>query len=315
MRLDVYPTHRLVGFAPARPRQHREERGATKSHRRRSRHREHAGRHTRSRSRRPAPRRCGTTSCVTASGIRRRVRELERRFGGRADARLAPARSRNSRYSIRRRPRRPTEPTPTGTSRFSTGPRAPQRRSTDGHRLGQSARATPPRVAVPPGAAPRVKLAPDIAYDTPNPGRPARTYDDAFVFNGALDRYDWKLVGKKEMYVPYNNYRLLYNKPAGLTKAEPRQSRPRALGAASRVGGRRHAQARQAPHLQQAHVLPRRGQLGRARCRPIRCAWPTVPRELCVQSRATTCRRPIDTTFAIYDFTSAPTASGAVRRV
>ena len=32
----------------------------------------------------------------------------------------------------------------------------------------------------------RVKLAPDIAYDTPNPGvAGAATYDDAFVFNGA----------------------------------------------------------------------------------------------------------------------------------
>ena len=24
------------------------------------------------------------------------------------------------------------------------------------------------------------------------------------MFNGALDRYDWKLVGKRELYVPYN---------------------------------------------------------------------------------------------------------------
>ncbi len=32
----------------------------------------------------------------------------------------------------------------------------------------------------------RVKLAPDIAYDTPNPGTAgASTYDDAWVFNGA----------------------------------------------------------------------------------------------------------------------------------
>ena len=32
----------------------------------------------------------------------------------------------------------------------------------------------------------RVKLAPDIAYDTPNPGTAgSATYDDAWVFNGA----------------------------------------------------------------------------------------------------------------------------------
>lgn len=55
----------------------------------------------------------------------------------------------------------------------------------------------------------RVKLAPDIAHDTPNPGTAGlATYDDAFVFNGAQDRFDFKLVGKKEMYLPYNNYRL-----------------------------------------------------------------------------------------------------------
>jgi hypothetical protein len=57
----------------------------------------------------------------------------------------------------------------------------------------------------------RVKTAPDISYDTPNPGTAgATTYDDAFNFNGAMDRYDFKLVGKKELYVPYNAYRLFY---------------------------------------------------------------------------------------------------------
>jgi len=57
----------------------------------------------------------------------------------------------------------------------------------------------------------RVKLAPDLAYDTPNPGSAgAATYDDSFVFAGALDRFDWKLVGKKEMYIPYNSYQILY---------------------------------------------------------------------------------------------------------
>jgi hypothetical protein len=56
----------------------------------------------------------------------------------------------------------------------------------------------------------RVKLAPDLAYDTPNPGAAGiATYDDAWVYNGALDRYDYKLVGKKEIIVPYNVYKLL----------------------------------------------------------------------------------------------------------
>ncbi|MGJ7512065.1 DUF1329 domain-containing protein [Variovorax sp. GT1P44] len=59
----------------------------------------------------------------------------------------------------------------------------------------------------------RVKLAPDIAYDTPNPGSAgASTYDDAWIFNGAMDRYDFKLVGKQEMLVPYNTFKLVYAK-------------------------------------------------------------------------------------------------------
>jgi len=57
----------------------------------------------------------------------------------------------------------------------------------------------------------RVKLAPSLAYDTPDPGSAgAATFDDAFVFLGALDRYDWKLVGKQELIVPYNAYRVTY---------------------------------------------------------------------------------------------------------
>lgn len=54
----------------------------------------------------------------------------------------------------------------------------------------------------------RVKLAPDVAYDTPSPtGGSAATVDDSMVFYGALDRFDFKLIGKKEMYIPYNDYK------------------------------------------------------------------------------------------------------------
>lgn len=54
----------------------------------------------------------------------------------------------------------------------------------------------------------RVRRAPNVAYD--NPGTAAdnlRTTDMTDMFNGALDRFDWKLVGKREMYVPYNSYK------------------------------------------------------------------------------------------------------------
>ncbi len=55
----------------------------------------------------------------------------------------------------------------------------------------------------------RVRRAPNVAYD--NPGTTSdglRTADQFDMFNGAVDRYDWKLVGKREMYVPYNSYKL-----------------------------------------------------------------------------------------------------------
>jgi hypothetical protein len=55
----------------------------------------------------------------------------------------------------------------------------------------------------------RVRLAPNVAYDNPGTASDGlRTNDDFGMFNGATDRYDWKLVGKKEIYVPYNSYRL-----------------------------------------------------------------------------------------------------------
>jgi hypothetical protein len=55
----------------------------------------------------------------------------------------------------------------------------------------------------------RVTRAPNVAYD--NPGTAAdgqRTSDQFDMFNGAPDRYDWQLVGKKEMIMPYNSYTL-----------------------------------------------------------------------------------------------------------
>jgi hypothetical protein len=55
----------------------------------------------------------------------------------------------------------------------------------------------------------RVKLSPDVAYDTPTPtGGGIGTVDETQVFYGALDRYNYKLVGKKEMYIPYNTFKL-----------------------------------------------------------------------------------------------------------
>ncbi len=55
----------------------------------------------------------------------------------------------------------------------------------------------------------RVRRAPNVAYDNPGTASDAiRTNDQFDMFNGATDRYEWKLVGKKEIYVPYNSYKL-----------------------------------------------------------------------------------------------------------
>lgn len=55
----------------------------------------------------------------------------------------------------------------------------------------------------------RVLRAPNVAYDSPGQGADGlRTTDDYDGFNGAPDRYDWKLLGKKEMLISYNDYRL-----------------------------------------------------------------------------------------------------------
>ncbi len=35
-----------------------------------------------------------------------------------------------------------------------------------------------------------------------------RTVDDFWLFNGPPDRYEWRLVGKRELLIPYNAYRL-----------------------------------------------------------------------------------------------------------
>jgi len=53
----------------------------------------------------------------------------------------------------------------------------------------------------------RVRLAPAVSFDTPNPGvAGTSTYDDSFIYNGSPERFNWTLLGKKEIYIPYNCY-------------------------------------------------------------------------------------------------------------
>jgi len=54
-----------------------------------------------------------------------------------------------------------------------------------------------------------VRKAPSIAYDTPVAASDGlRTIDDTDMYNGSPDRYNWKTIGKKEVFIPYNNYRV-----------------------------------------------------------------------------------------------------------
>ncbi len=55
----------------------------------------------------------------------------------------------------------------------------------------------------------RVIRAPNVAYDSPSSATEGLHVSDMTdLFNGALDRFSWELVGKREMYVPYNAYRI-----------------------------------------------------------------------------------------------------------
>lgn len=54
----------------------------------------------------------------------------------------------------------------------------------------------------------RVRRMPTFSYDNPVPGYENLEMVDQYpMYAGSIDRYDWKLVGKKEIYVPYNSYK------------------------------------------------------------------------------------------------------------
>jgi hypothetical protein len=53
----------------------------------------------------------------------------------------------------------------------------------------------------------RVRRLPAYSYDAPLIGYENQyPADIAFVFSGNPDRFDWKLIGKKEIYIPYNSF-------------------------------------------------------------------------------------------------------------
>ena len=62
----------------------------------------------------------------------------------------------------------------------------------------------------------RIRRAPSVAYDNPYEGTDGNQfYDQVDMINGKLDRFTYKLVGKKELYIPHsaariNNFSLKY---------------------------------------------------------------------------------------------------------
>lgn len=55
----------------------------------------------------------------------------------------------------------------------------------------------------------KMKSAPTVGYNKPNDTSGGLSFTDQVdMFNGAMDRYSWKFVAKKTMYVPYNAYEL-----------------------------------------------------------------------------------------------------------
>ncbi|WP_460124389.1 DUF1329 domain-containing protein [Pseudomonas sp. S2_C03] len=99
----------------------------------------------------------------------------------------------------------------------------------------------------------RVRLAPDFGYDSPmtNAGG-TYFFDELAMWEGQLDRFNFKLVGKKELYIPYNNYKLIMHSTAeqayGKQFANPDLTRWEAhrvwVVEATLKPGQRHAQSK-----------------------------------------------------------------------
>ena len=67
----------------------------------------------------------------------------------------------------------------------------------------------PRKVWVYPRAQRRVLRSPLFGYEIPGANsNNLRTVDDFGLYNGPPERYEWKLLGKREIYIPYNAYRL-----------------------------------------------------------------------------------------------------------
>lgn len=65
----------------------------------------------------------------------------------------------------------------------------------------------------------RVRRMPSYSYDAPQVGFENQyAVDEVYLFYGSIDRFSWKITGKRQMYVPYNAFRM-YRSQDDLEKA------------------------------------------------------------------------------------------------
>lgn len=102
----------------------------------------------------------------------------------------------------------------------------------------------------PPGSGKLFRI-PPVGYDQPFPATDGMYFVDMIdMYNGAFDRYVWKLVGKRELYLPYNGYRLSDGSRAYASLLTPKFFNPEAaryelhrvwVVEATERGGKKHA--------------------------------------------------------------------------
>lgn len=69
----------------------------------------------------------------------------------------------------------------------------------------------------------RIRRAPSVCCDNPYEGTDGHQfYDQVDMFNGVKERFTVKLVGKREMYIPYNSYRIVQPEVSVDDLASPR---------------------------------------------------------------------------------------------
>jgi uncharacterized protein DUF1329 len=52
----------------------------------------------------------------------------------------------------------------------------------------------------------RVRRAPTVGFDTPDGPGGLKTVDEVRGFNGSMERFEWTLLGREEIFIPYHNY-------------------------------------------------------------------------------------------------------------